>query len=77
MLCVNLALLLALAASGSSGIPFKRATAEERASVAKKVRRVRHTPPSVSLEKWRGEKRVDRLVIVAALGEKPTGGYRI
>ena len=77
MLCVNLALLLALAASGTSAIPFKRATAEERASLAKKMRGVRRAPPSVTLEKWGGEKRGDRLVIVAALGEKPTGGYRI
>ena len=77
MLCVNLTLLLALAASGTSAIPFKRATAEERASLAKKVRGARHAPPSVTLEKWGGEKRGDRMVIVAALGEKPTGGYGI
>ena len=72
MFCVSLTLLLALAASGAGGIPFKPATAEERASLAKKVRKVRRAPPSITLE-GRG----DRVVIVAALGEKPTGGYGI
>ena len=77
MLCASLTLLLALAASGASGIPFKRATAEERSSLAKKVRRVRRAPPSVTLEKRGEEEQGDRVFIVAALGEKPTGGYRI
>ena len=72
ILCASVALLLAFAASGGSDIRFERATAEERASLGEKVRRVRGARPSVTLDK-----RADRALILAALGEKRTGGYAI
>ncbi len=67
-----LLLLLLLGAARPGAIPFERATAQERASLGEKVRGVSGARPGVTTEKH-GQ----RVAIVAALGEKRTGGYSI
>ncbi len=69
--CAGLILLLAAGAPAGRNIPFQRPTAEERAALGEKVR-VSGASPGVLLE-TRGA----RVALVAALGEKPTGGYEI
>ena len=58
--------------ASSAEVPFERVAGPEMAGFRQRVTGIRGAKPSVQIEK-----RGDRAAVVAALGEKRTGGYEI